>query len=82
MLFSCNRENNEVLSSNLKSTSVDNLSYTDIDNISDDVCGFHDYFIDYFYNNVYNKNLKCDSETLLYIKDLAIEKVKTILLST
>lgn len=38
------------------------------------MCGFHDYFIDYFYNNVYNKNLKCDSETLLYIKDLAIEK--------
>lgn len=33
MLFSCNRENDEVLSSNLKSTSVDNLSYTDIDNI-------------------------------------------------
>ncbi len=52
-------------------------SNSEIDNISEEVATFHDYLINYFWNDIFEKDMRCNSDLILKMRDLIVEKAKT-----
>lgn len=76
VLFSCEKESEQSNFVTNKS-SVNVLSTDLVDNISEEVVAFHDYFINYFWTDIYEKGMTCDVDLLLYLRNVVIDKAKS-----
>lgn len=74
-LFSCEKES-EQNSFEFTKSSVGFSSTDDIDAMSEEITDFHDYFIHFFWDNIYKEGMTCDADFILAMRDIVTDKAK------
>lgn len=74
-LFSCEKES-EQNSFEFTKSSVGFSSTDDIDAMSEEITDFHDYFIHFFWDNIYKEGMTCDADFILAMQDIVNDKAK------
>ena len=75
-LFSCEKES-EQNSFEFTKSSVGFSSTQDIDAMSEEITDFHDYFIHFFWDNIYKEGMTCDADFILAMRDIVTDKAKS-----
>ncbi len=74
-LFSCEKESEQNSFEFTKSSEYFS-STKDIDAMSEEITDFHDYFIHFFWDNIYKESMTCDADFILAMRDIVTDKAK------